>query len=714
MATSPNDVRLQIIMKIREELDMEAALEEETLNLFSRFLERVQLRRSEIIRLGSQPDNPLVDHGREILERLTEADMRNAMQMLGARHELQRSMAEKEIWLGLILYITPWTIKEVLSLDLSKVTITLQAKALDSSFGIQQVSYMAEEDEASKSHALVVDEEEVPTEYALVAKSSSSSDNEVYDDSFCSKSCRKNIENLNTKISQINEELSDCETDLYNNKRDLDRPLGSQKLDKDKKGVGFNEYCVIPPPPAQVYSPHKKDLSWIGLPEFVDDTVTDYTRPTPSIDVSKSVSKELEERWKSNIPSFFEQGGSSGNVVSKPMIKFVKESSCPNATKVNNTENARKPIMKYAKMHMTGYISYLFEYEPFNGGYVSFGHCKGKITGKGSIKTDETAFLSGYARYGEAFTTVLSLDAWQDMENIAKTSAMPHEASPRVTSLGGGKGSMQHKLLELMDISTSLQRQHSLIEERVQSQDLEITQLKTRVKTLKNNKKRREGFAQKDAPNTRGGWIKMIWPMFWVLWESANILASGGLRLVFTTISLSVVTASTVVSLAVATTSGSFPTAVIFTTASVATPTTRVTRSSRGVVIESSSPIYVNIPSISKKDKEKRKMTKPEQPSKEKFLEQMSAQLARDLEAKFAQKDQIIREQDERDSEIAMIHAERELEMMTAELNRSNEIVAKYLSEYEQAEARLSHDEKVELIDELFMYKRNLAQFKKY
>nr|GFA39645.1 hypothetical protein [Tanacetum cinerariifolium] len=276
---------------------------------------------------------------------------------------------------------------------------------------------MAEEDEALKNHALVADEEEVPTEYALMAKSSSSSDNEIYDDSFCSKSCRKDTENLNTNISKLNEELSDCETDLYNYKRglsqvearlvefkeneikyckkirvlerdielkdnkfeylrnkleevnkekksidfkiekyendskDLDRLLESKKLDKDKKGVGFNEYCAVPPPHAQVYSPPKKYLSWMGLPEFVDDTVTNYTRLTPSIDVSKSVSKEQEERWKSNNPSFFEQGGSSNNVVSKPMIKFVKESGCPNATKVNNTENSRKPTVKYAEMY---------------------------------------------------------------------------------------------------------------------------------------------------------------------------------------------------------------------------------------------------------------------------------------------------------------------------------------------------------------------------
>nr|GEY20469.1 hypothetical protein [Tanacetum cinerariifolium] len=168
---------------------------------------------------------------------------------------------------------------------------------------------------------------------------------------------------------------------------------------------------------------------------------------------------------------------------------------------------------------------------------------------------------------------------------------------------------------------------------------------------------------------------------------AANILASGGLKSVFTTASLSVATASTVVSPVIANASESFPTATIFTTTSVPTPTTRVTRYSRGVVIESSTPISVNIPSISKKDKGKGKMIEPEQPSKEKVLKQISAQLARDSEAKFAQEDQIIREQAERDSKIARIHAERELEMIIAELDRSNEIFAKYLSEYEQAKA---------------------------
>ncbi|GJZ91131.1 hypothetical protein Tco_0663058 [Tanacetum coccineum] len=85
-------------------------------------------------------------------------------------------------------------------------------------------------------------------------------------------------------------------------------------------------------------------LSWTGLPEFADNTVTDYTRPTPSVDVSKDVSA-----------SFLEQRESVGNVLSKPMISFVKETGCPSVSKVNNTEKSRKPTVKYAGMYRMSY-----------------------------------------------------------------------------------------------------------------------------------------------------------------------------------------------------------------------------------------------------------------------------------------------------------------------------------------------------------------------
>ncbi|GJW85714.1 hypothetical protein Tco_0158859 [Tanacetum coccineum] len=95
---------------------------------------------------------------------------------------------------------------------------------------------------------------------------------------------------------------------------------------------------------------------------------------------------------------------------------------------------------------------------------------------------------------------------------------------------------------------------------------------------------------------------------------------------------------------------------------------------------------------------------------KRKIQEQLDSQVARELEAEFAQEEQVLKEQGEKDASIARAQAERELGLMIAELNRSNELIAKYLSEYEQAEARLSLKEKMELINELVKYQKNLAE----
>nr|GEY69846.1 hypothetical protein [Tanacetum cinerariifolium] len=222
---------------------------------------------------------------------------------------------------------------------------------------------------------------------------------------------------------------------------------------------------------------------------------------------------------------------------------------------------------------------------------------------------DESAFPTGDVRYKEAFPTDTSLDAGQDRKNIDKTFAMPHKASPRVILL---------VVEDALNTGGMDQGDDLLVGDTVKDSDKSAD---------------KGGDSTDDMYNVLG------------TLGARNILASGGLRSVFTTASLSVATTSTVVSPAVAIASGSFPTV----------------------------------------QEGKWKITEPEQPK-----------------------------QAERDYEIAKIHAERELEMMIAELDRSNEIIVKYLSEYEQAKAGLSHDEKVELIDELLMYQRNLAEIKKY
>nr|GFC68830.1 hypothetical protein [Tanacetum cinerariifolium] len=50
-------------------------------------------------------------------------------------------------------------------------------------------------------------------------------------------------------------------------------------------------YNAVPPPAADIYLSPKKDLSWTGQPKFVDDTVTDYSRPSPTV-VSTSTEGE--------------------------------------------------------------------------------------------------------------------------------------------------------------------------------------------------------------------------------------------------------------------------------------------------------------------------------------------------------------------------------------------------------------------------------------
>ncbi|GKA98881.1 ribonuclease H-like domain-containing protein, partial [Tanacetum coccineum] len=158
------------------------------------------------------------------------------------------------------------------------------------------------------------------------------------------------IEDLTNELEKVKKERDGIDSKLekfVNSSKDLDQMLESQKSGKDKKGVGFDEYRAVPPPPAQVYSSPMPDLSWTGLPEFADNTVTDYTRPTPSVDVTNDVRSELD----GNNLTVCEHGGTSSNAVSKPIINFVKESGCPNVIKINNIENARKPTAKYAELY---------------------------------------------------------------------------------------------------------------------------------------------------------------------------------------------------------------------------------------------------------------------------------------------------------------------------------------------------------------------------
>nr|GEX01300.1 hypothetical protein [Tanacetum cinerariifolium] len=172
--------------------------------------------------------------------------------------------------------------------------------------------------------------------------------------------------------------------------------------------------------------------------------------------------------------------------------------------------------------------------------------------------------------------------------------------------------------------------------------------------------------------------------------EAANILTSG-------VAAVSVSPVAGVSTKGVPTVSGLFPTAsAIFTTASVVTPYTR--RSRR----------------ISAKDKGKEKVMESEVLKKRKLQEQIDVQVAKEMEEEFARENQRVNEHLTRDSKIARLYAKEELKIMIKGLDRSNEVIAKHLQEYEQAAADLSVREKIELINEMMKYQDHHTKILKY
>nr|GFB92930.1 hypothetical protein [Tanacetum cinerariifolium] len=113
---------------------------------------------------------------------------------------------------------------------------------------------------------------------------------------------------------------------------------------------------------------------------------------------------------------------------------------------------------------------------------------------------DEPASLVRDVSEREACPTKSGFIADQDRATIVKSSTLPHDLAPRVTSPTADEGSMQHNISELTALCTSLQRQYSELQAKYQAQEEEIVKLKDRVKVLED----REGVAAKqsrdDAP----------------------------------------------------------------------------------------------------------------------------------------------------------------------------------------------------------------------
>nr|GEV72897.1 hypothetical protein [Tanacetum cinerariifolium] len=262
---------------------------------------------------------------------------------------------------------------------------------------------------------------------------------------------------------------------------------------------------------------------------------------------------------------------------------------------------------------------------------------------------DEPASPLRDVSQGEACHTDSGFITDQDKATIAKSSTLPHDSAPRVTSPAAVKGSMQHTIPELMALCTSMQRQLSELTDKFQAQEVEINRLKERVKLLE----KREGAAatnSRDDTPIKGRSMDEREAVTERVSDDTEEMAT-----VLTSMDASTVLASGVVY--VPTGSGSIPTANTLAVRSVPTGSKEV---------PTASPVFATATVVTPYRRRKGK-------------EVMIA----------------------RDAEIARIHAEEELQSMIDGLDSNNETVAKYLEEYHQFSSELPMERRIELISDL-------------
>ncbi|GJY38071.1 hypothetical protein Tco_0424435 [Tanacetum coccineum] len=160
--------------------------------------------------------------------------------------------------------------------------------------------------------------------------------------------------NTNLKVKEKRRSFKFKIAKFEKSSKDLDQLLASQITDKSKKGFGYND----------VPSPYPLILN----------------RPTP-LDLSYSVREEEPKKARENNDA--------------PIIEdWVSDDEEESNSQLNDKGFVDSGCLR----HMSRNIAHLSDFKDFDGGYVTFGGGAngGRITGKGTIKTDKLDFEDVY------------------------------------------------------------------------------------------------------------------------------------------------------------------------------------------------------------------------------------------------------------------------------------------------------------------------------
>nr|GEY60141.1 ribonuclease H-like domain-containing protein [Tanacetum cinerariifolium] len=263
---------------------------------------------------------------------------------------------------------------------------------------------------------------------------------------------KRDISYKDSKISMLKSELEKLKQEKESNQlkienfnnasKSLDKLIGLQIPDKSRKGVGFVCYNAVPPPHTGLFSPSKLDLSNSGLEEFQQPEFEGYG-PQTSNSVSEDNSNEVKESPDALLLKELVSDDKLEKKIVFPTADFnyhqmervvnaVKASACWvwKSTKLNSASITLKKHnyidargrSNGCSWHMTGNMSYLSDFKEFDEGYVTFGGGAkgGKITGKGTLKTDtEESIDAGHAskETGSSKDYIL-MPLWKDDKTV--------------------------------------------------------------------------------------------------------------------------------------------------------------------------------------------------------------------------------------------------------------------------------------------------------
>ncbi|GJZ66842.1 putative ribonuclease H-like domain-containing protein [Tanacetum coccineum] len=276
------------------------------------------------------------------------------------------------------------------------------------------------------------------------------SDSKVYTDKTCSKTCLKNYETLKKQCDDLLVKLNETEFKAANYKRGLatledqiityKRMSELEKVKQEKDGIDFKIEKFDKASKDLDQLPKKLDLCYSGLDEFKKPEFKGYGPANSKQESNVVCEKESENSKENSDESLVEEQVSldkSSFVESSPNVD--KEIVFPANKKVEFTkpENHEKPVKKSVRVkgvnavkssaywvwrptksngaslafkrrnyidaraeikHMNRNIAYLSDFKKFDGGYVAFGGGAygGRITGKGTLKTDNLDFEDVY------------------------------------------------------------------------------------------------------------------------------------------------------------------------------------------------------------------------------------------------------------------------------------------------------------------------------